>query len=335
MSDHKVASTLNEAITLFSHTTVVGVLYTFNLILYYLCARLSFSWLRALDGKRRTALTLILASVIIICGTFHVALKNQYARLTYVDYSSLPGGPIGNPAQSHAATLLQILNLAAVIAEILTLGVLLWRVWVVYTGTRFAVHVIVLASLFYLAYTVSNILQLAFIWAPLSSAFQTITRTLDIVVVLTLAFSAASKIMMTLLIILRLLFIRQKHIKLLGNTDIAAQYLSIAAMLIESYALSTAWNIGYLIAYILKNPPAHNFFENSLAQVEILSYFLVLYRVFSGRAWNRQTQNQLSTVIWGRRGNQLTDDEPSMGAVSFHAGNLPAIPSALSSRANF
>ncbi|KAF7782966.1 hypothetical protein Agabi119p4_2342 [Agaricus bisporus var. burnettii] len=106
-------------------------------------------------------------------------------------------------------------------------------------------------------------------------------------------------------------------------------------MLIESYALSTAWNIGYLIAYILKNPPAHNFFENSLAQVEILSYFLVLYRVFSGRAWNRQTQNQLSTVIWGRRGNQLTDDEPSMGAVSFHAGNLPAIPSALSSRANF
>ncbi|KAF7782967.1 hypothetical protein Agabi119p4_2343 [Agaricus bisporus var. burnettii] len=190
MSDHKVASTLNEALTLFSHTTVVGVLYTFNLILYCLCARLSFSWLRALDEKRRTAFTLILASVIIICGTFHVALKNH------------------TKPRRNASTNIE---LAAVIAEILTLGVLLWRVWVVYTGTRFALHVIVLASLFYLAYSVSNILQLAFIWAPLSSAFQTLTRTLDIVVVLTLAFSAASKIMMTLLIILRLLFIRQKH----------------------------------------------------------------------------------------------------------------------------
>ncbi|XP_006457305.1 hypothetical protein AGABI2DRAFT_196070, partial [Agaricus bisporus var. bisporus H97] len=91
---------------------------------------------------------------------------------------------------------------------------------------------------------------------------------------------------MTFMIILHLMLIRQKHINLMGNTDIAAQYLGIAAMLIESYALSTAWNIGYLIAYILKNPPAHNFFTNCAVQVEILSYFLVLYRVFSGRAWD-------------------------------------------------
>lgn len=45
-----------------------------------------------------------------------------------------------------------------------------------------------------------------------------------------------------------------------GQTDVAAQYLGIAAMLIESYSLSTIWNFGYLIGYILKDPSANHFF---------------------------------------------------------------------------
>lgn len=115
----------------------------------------------------------------------------------------------------------------------------------------------------------------------------------------------------------------------------AAQYLSIATMLIESYALSTAWNIGFLIAHVLENGPAHNFFNNTVAQVEVslryesplcvlirnygskvLSYFLVLYRVYSGRAWDRQTQNQLSTMRWNHHtSTQASEDESGMGAV--------------------
>ncbi|KAF7782084.1 hypothetical protein Agabi119p4_1460 [Agaricus bisporus var. burnettii] len=326
-------SNLNIALTLITSTTVVAVLYTFSLILYCLCARLSYSWFRGLDGKQRTVLTFTLATVISICATIDVALNNQSVRLIYVDYSSLPGGPLGLSAQAHTSTIIQIMSLAILIAGILTLGVLLWRVWVVYSGARFYIPIIILASLFYLAYVVTNIMRVIFIWAPLAATLPNITRTLDVVAVAALSFTVACKIMLTSMIILRLMLIRQTHIKIMGKTDVAAQYLGIAAMLIESYALSTIWNIGYLIAYILKNPPAHNFFENSATQVEVLSYFLVLYRVFSGRAWNRQTQNQLSTLRWGRHVTQLSQADSDMaGVVNVHMTNVEANPSAFSSR---
>ncbi|EKM75289.1 hypothetical protein AGABI1DRAFT_109562 [Agaricus bisporus var. burnettii JB137-S8] len=314
MSDN-IPSNLNIALSLITSTTVVAVLYTFSLILYCLCARLSYFWLRGLDGKRPTVLTFTLATVISICATIDVALSNQYARLTFVDYAFLPGGPLGLSAQAHASTIIQILSPAILIAGILTLGVLLWRVWVVYSETRFSIPIIVIALSLYLAYVV-------LIWAPLAAALPNITRILDVVAVASLGFTIACKITLTFMIILRLMLIRQKHIKLMGKTDVAAQYLGIAAMVIESYALSTVWNICYLVAYILKDPPTHNFFENTTTQVEVLTYFLVLYRVLSGRAWNRQTQNQLSTLRWGRHITQLSEADSDMGVGNNHMSNV-------------
>ncbi|KAF7782110.1 hypothetical protein Agabi119p4_1486 [Agaricus bisporus var. burnettii] len=325
-------STLNEALTLISSTTVVSVLYTFCLILYSLCARFLYSWLRGLDGKRQTVWTFIVASVVIICGTMDVILNNQFVRIVYVDYSSQPGGPLGHSAQSHVSTTLHILKPASLLAEILTLGVLLWRVWVIYSGTRFSILIIILPLLFYLGSVATNILHLAFVWNPPSSAWSTVARTLQIPSVVTLSLTVISKIMMTSMVITRLLLIRRRHIELMGKTDIAAQYLGIAAMLIESYALTTAWNIGYLIAFILNNPPMNSFFGRSGAQVEILSYLLVLYRVFSGRAWSRQTQNQLSTLRWNRHSTQSTNDDSDMGVVTVHASHIATNPSIFTSR---
>ncbi|EKM75605.1 hypothetical protein AGABI1DRAFT_109358 [Agaricus bisporus var. burnettii JB137-S8] len=306
-----------------SATTVLGVLYAFTVVLYCLCARFSYSRFRNQDRKQQTVLTFLLATVIMICGSMHFALKNQYARLLFVDYSSSPGGPISVSSQSHASTMtvLRMLDAVILLAEILTVGVLLWRVCVVYSGTRFAIPVITIASLLYLGYVVSDTLQLAFVLSNISRL-----RDFGVVpaIVAALGISAASHIVMTSMIIVRLMLIRRKHIKLMGSnsgamvgkTDMAAQYLSIATMLIESYALSTAWNISFLIAHILKNGPAHNFFNNTVAQVEVLSYFLVLYRVYSGRAWDRQTQNQLSTMRWNHHtSTQASEDESGMGAV--------------------
>ncbi|XP_006457251.1 hypothetical protein AGABI2DRAFT_146848 [Agaricus bisporus var. bisporus H97] len=328
-------STLDKAVTLISHTTVMGILYTFSFILYCLCARLSFPWLRGRDGKRQTIFTFILTSVIIICATIDAAFENQYARIVYVDYSSLPGGPIGHLAQNHVSTILHILSLSGFIGGKLTLSVLLWRVWVVYSGTRCAIPIIILASIFYLANVVTDILQLVFTWPPQATELPNITRTLDLLIVMGLSVAETSEIMMTLMVITRLMLIRQKHIKLMGSrmsgkTDITAQYLGIAAMLIESYTLSTAWDIGFLIAYILKNPPAHNFFGRSVFQVEILSYFLILYRVFLGRAWDGQTQTKLSTLRWERRGTQPTDDNLDIEVVN----NVEASTPIFSSRPN-
>jgi hypothetical protein len=98
-------------------------------------------------------------------------------------------------------------------------------------------------------------------------------------------------------------------------------------MLIESYALNTAWNIGLMISLALKKAAGANFFNYSITQVDVshspnhislkspnlirclsfkvLVYFLLVYRVYSGRGWDRQTHGHLSTLRWA--GTQSAD----------------------------
>lgn len=56
----------------------------------------------------------------------NVALNNQYARMIYIDYNALPGGPLGVPAQNAASTVQQVNNTVTLIVDILALGVLVW-----------------------------------------------------------------------------------------------------------------------------------------------------------------------------------------------------------------
>jgi hypothetical protein len=137
---------------------------------------------------------------------------------------------------------------------------------------------------------VSSIVQTAFGWAPLSTLLPKLTRTFDTVTVANFWLGVASTVVMTLMITTRLMLIRHRHIKLMGmydltevvdilrglklcsgKTDIAAEYLGIVAMLVEPYALNTAWNIGYVVAYILRDGPAHNFFTLSRLDIEVSS----------------------------------------------------------------
>lgn len=127
MSDDIPASTkATEAVDLFSSTTVLAVLYTFSVMLYYLCARLSYRQARNLDGriKKRTVFTFGLTSVMIICATMDVVLINRYMQLVYIEYSHLPGGPLGVQAQLHTVKTAMIDLIIALIEEIVATGVL-------------------------------------------------------------------------------------------------------------------------------------------------------------------------------------------------------------------
>lgn len=57
-----------------------------------------------------------------------------------------------------------------------------------------------------------------------------------------------------------------------GRSDIAGQYLGIATMLIESYALDTLWNIGTIISYSLKYAPTVNLFITCTIQVDVSNH---------------------------------------------------------------
>ncbi|XP_006463761.1 hypothetical protein AGABI2DRAFT_120569 [Agaricus bisporus var. bisporus H97] len=69
--------------------------------------------------------------------------------------------------------------------------------------------------------------------------------------------------------------------------------------------------------------------EDLVVQIRVLSYLLVVYRVFSGRAWDRQTGNDLSTIEWNRP-RPVT--EVTTGTVNQQEIKLEAKPSTLSLR---
>jgi hypothetical protein len=120
------ATLVTEAVDLISSTTIMAVLYTFSVVLFYHCARLSYHQAWGPDGKlkKQTLFTLGLTSLMIICATVDVVLINRYMEIVYVDYSSLPGGPLGVQAQLHTETIGIIDLVVSLLEEIVAIGVL-------------------------------------------------------------------------------------------------------------------------------------------------------------------------------------------------------------------
>jgi hypothetical protein len=60
----------------------------------------------------------------IICATVNVIVVNHYMEIVYIDYSTLPGGPLGVQAQLHTKTIGMIGLVVSLLEEILAIGVL-------------------------------------------------------------------------------------------------------------------------------------------------------------------------------------------------------------------
>ncbi|EKM76807.1 hypothetical protein AGABI1DRAFT_130838 [Agaricus bisporus var. burnettii JB137-S8] len=106
---------------------------------------------------------------------------------------------------------------------------------------------------------------------------------------------------------------------LLGKSQLSTPYMSVIAMLVESYAMESIWTI-LLGALNSLNHPATQFFGDTQAYIEIIAYLLVLYRVANGRAYGSQRvqepqsgRNNLSSLHW----NHTTTES---GAITTRSG---------------
>src|SRR4051794_17066932 len=86
------------------------------------------------------------------------------------------------------------------------------------------------------------------------------------------ALTTSYTIVITSLMIARILLVRRAFIKATGRREYGTQYLSIAAMLIESSALYTIWGIIFLGLYIVNNPVQFIFLA-SLSEVQVRHLF--------------------------------------------------------------
>lgn len=120
------ATLRDETADLISSTTVLGVLYAFSIILYYLSTRLFYSQSRDIDGKlsRRTLFTFALASVMIVCATIDIITLSLYTKTFYLDMRTLPIGPDRTLAKKRAFAIGKANIVVTFVETTLSLGVL-------------------------------------------------------------------------------------------------------------------------------------------------------------------------------------------------------------------
>lgn len=112
-----------------------------------------------------------------------------------------------------------------------------------------------------------------------------------------------------------------------GASDISKQYMGIVAMLVESYSLESASSIATLVSLVIRSPFGPFFLQcdihikvsssNSVFPIiahaykcvlpfKVIAYLLVVYRVSTGRAWNKQTEEKISTLQWNNGAQSAT-----------------------------
>ncbi|KAF7776616.1 hypothetical protein Agabi119p4_5009 [Agaricus bisporus var. burnettii] len=172
----------------------------------------------------------------------------------------------------------------------------IWRVWVIWGTTEYAGFVIVLPSLCFLAFTALQwrtvVLESTL---PIQEAFKLDGKSNTA----ENALQGATTMLCTILISGYLIYQRRRHSKLIGESQISVGYISIVAMLVESYAAESVW---LFVAILINGPSDHPvviFFGDTATYIEIIAYLLVLYRVAKGRAYeSRKGQRNISSLNW-------------------------------------
>ncbi|KAF9441342.1 hypothetical protein P691DRAFT_684202, partial [Macrolepiota fuliginosa MF-IS2] len=112
-----------------------------------------------------------------------------------------------------------------------------------------------------------------------------------------------------------------------GATDISKQYMGIVTMLIESYALESAWNLTGLVMTIY-----HWVMILMMMPIQMIAYLLVIYQVSTGRAWSKKTGQQITGSLEFNHGTghttQTTGLETATQASQTHtdAGTVASNP---------
>ncbi|KAF9445027.1 hypothetical protein P691DRAFT_785804 [Macrolepiota fuliginosa MF-IS2] len=102
----------------------------------------------------------------------------------------------------------------------------------------------------------------------------------------------------------------------IGKSDTSKQYLGIATMLIESYALESVWSLAGLVS-------------NCTVVIEIIAYLLVIYRVAIGRAWSKQTEQRVTRSIQFNVGHSTTLETATRTSHAFTDTDNPLPPAPL------
>jgi len=282
----------------FNSPVVVAFLYGFTVVLGVSC--LYYLWRDRGKGSTQPWFYLAYTAVMFVLGTLHVVCLTRATQFEYVDDRNYPGGPLGfaanadtNPIFYTGAT---VYNITCILAD----GLLLWRTLIVFTGSSLR-PLMFFPCLMYLATFSMSVVQIVEVHKPngLNASFK---FSLPFFVL-----SLSENVILSGSIALRLLVMRRRHVVV--GAQHGSQYTSIAAMIIESAALYSVFNLCFIFPYIVGHPIS-GIFLDMLGQVQIIAPYLIIYRVARGRAWSSKTVATFSRgdIRFASAGVRTTDD---------------------------
>ncbi|KAF7760641.1 hypothetical protein Agabi119p4_10050 [Agaricus bisporus var. burnettii] len=293
---------------LVSGTTAVGTLYGITFSLYCLYLHASLPQLQDHDRRRQTQFMITYSTIIMLCGLYFLILNAWVIQDAYIKHANFPGGPfLYEDSTFLTQPAIAVGFVFQYVVDISTGAIQIWRLWVVWSGTRYVRIVVVLPVLCLLAFTGlqirSVILSLTLTNADFTSQ-DLKTGTAGFVL------QATNTTLTTILIAGFLILQSQRQRKLIGRSQLSTPYMTVVAMLIESYAVESTWTI-LLVIFVNLGHPMLAFFGNVQPYIEIIACLLVQYRVASGRAYESQRAREslsqhgnISSLHWNHTTTQ-------------------------------
>jgi len=236
---------------------------------------------------------IIYITLIFILGTLFIGAIAKMTQLSFIDYRLIPGGPAAFEEEEFSIPIDEISNVSYVIANWLADGMVIYRYLVIFRNTRqFPLWVVMLIPV--LAYMTSfslSVVWLVQVSAPTSSPWSSLSNNAINFTAPYFWMSLSLNISMTIAICSRLLFYRRRITKVLGPNH-GTQYTSVAAMIVESSFIYSAFSLLFLIPFALNNP-IQNAFIQLMGEIQVIATLLITYRVAYGAAWVNETSQTI------------------------------------------
>jgi hypothetical protein len=268
-------------------TVISAVAYGIDVALYFMCFHLLFRQMNRMNYKEHLPLLVYITTTFILSTLFMAALAD-FTQLAFIQYRDYPGGPNAFENNMFGIPVDNLGNVCGFLTMFLSDGLVVWRCMVIYRGCMVPMWIIMLfPGLMFAASTVMGIMFLLQVTS--NSPYFSSTNINYTVPYLSL--SLALNIIITLVIVLRLLTYRHRISKVLGS-NYGTQYTSIAAMIVESAALYSAFSVVFLTLFLLNNPISATFLQ-SFTQVQIIAMLLIVFRVAQGKGWSQDTMSRV------------------------------------------
>ncbi|KAG2039752.1 hypothetical protein BDR03DRAFT_991702 [Suillus americanus] len=268
---------------------VSAVAYGIDVALYFMCFHLLFRQMNRMNYKKHLPLLIYITTTFILSTLFMAALAD-FTQLAFIQYRNYPGGPNAFENEMFGIPVDTLGNVSGFLTMMLSDGLVVWRCMVIYRGCAVPMWIIMLFP--GLMFTASFAVGIMFLLQVTSNSPYFSSTNINYTVPY-LSLSLALNIIISIVIVLRLLTYRHRISKVLGSSY-GTQYTSIAAMIVESAALYSAFSVAFLTLFLLNNPISAVFIQ-SFTQVQIIAMLLIVFRVAQGKGWSQDTMSRVMT----------------------------------------